>query len=417
LSLCLRIKDDCYNPDADCGGRNSEKRVMKVAKLKVKQAEKEFKTGGVVALSTGHSTHDTYTGFLPALLPLFIENISLTRAEAGLLSVFTQAPSLIQPLIGHMADKRNLYKIVFFAPAITAGLMSITGLMGNFGWLALVLIMVGFSSAAMHAVGPVITGKLSGSNLGRGMSFWMVGGELGRTLGPVIVVTAIHIAGFRNIYWLMLGGIGMSLFLYLRFNNLTLEHVKNPDSLPWKDALVVMRRIMIPLSVFIFIRSFMMSSITTYLPTYLIDRGGSLFFAGASLSLLEAAGMAGALSGGSLSDRFGRRSVLIVSTLSASILMFLFTISKGFILFPLLILLGFSAFSITPVIMALVQESFPANRALANGVYMASSFVLRSIVVVIVGALGDKFSLHTAYLISSAAMLAGLGVIFLLPKK
>ncbi|MCD6118150.1 MFS transporter [bacterium] len=376
-----------------------------------------FKTSGVAAFSAGHATHDTFTGFLPALLPLFIENLSLTRAEAGLLSVFTQAPSLIQPVIGHLADKKNLYKIVFFAPAITAALMSITGLMGNFGWLALVLILVGFNSAAMHAIGPVITGKLSGSNLGKGMSFWMVGGELGRALGPVIVVTAVHAAGFGNIYWLMIGGIGMSLFLYLKFNKLTLEHTQSSDRLPWKDAIAVMRRVMIPLSVFIFIRSFMMSSITTYLPTYLIDRGGGLFFAGASLSLLEAAGMVGALSGGSLSDRFSRRSVLIVSTLSASVLMFLFTISKGFILFPLLILLGFSAFSITPVIMALVQESFPSNRALANGVYMASSFVLKSIVVVIVGILGDKYSLHTAYLVSSAAMLLGLGVIFFIPQK
>ncbi|RKY75832.1 MFS transporter [candidate division KSB1 bacterium] len=380
-------------------------------------SENTFKTSGVAALSAGHATHDTYTGFLPALLPLFIKYLFLTKTEAGLLSVFTQAPSLVQPVIGHMADKKNLYKIVFFTPAIAAVLMSLTSMASNFWILALILVLVGFNSSAIHAVGPVITGKLSGNNLGKGMSFWMVGGELGRTLGPVIVVSAVHIAGFKNIYWLMFAGIAMSVFLYARFKKLTIEHVKHPDSLPLKKALLQMRRIMIPLSVFLFIRSFMMVSITTFLPIYLTERGEGLFFAGAALSILEAAGMAGALSGGSLSDKLGRRVVLFSSAVSASLLMLIFTLSKGIFMLPVLLLLGFAAFSITPVIMALVQESFPANRALANGVYMAASFVLRSVVVVVVGVLGDRLGLQTAYFVSSAAMAAGIIVIFFLPKK
>jgi len=376
-----------------------------------------FKTGGVTALAAGHATHDTYSGFLPALLPLFIKYMAFSKSEAGLLSVFVQAPSLIQPVIGHAADRKNLYKLVFFTPAITAVLMSCLSIMPGFWWLALVLILVGFSSSALHAVGPVITGKISGANLGKGMSFWMVGGELGRTLGPIIVVSAVRLAGFRNIYWLMAAGIGMSVFLYMRFKRLTIAHVDHPDRLPWKQALVQMRGVMIPLAVFLFIRSFMMVSITTFLPIFLTEKGEGLFFAGAALSILEGAGMAGALSGGSLSDRFGRRKVLLVSISGSSMLMLLFTFSSGPALFPVLILLGFTAFSITPVIMALVQESFPANRALANGIYMATSFVLRSVVVVIIGAIGDSMGLQTGYVISVCAMAGAFATVFFLPNK
>jgi FSR family fosmidomycin resistance protein-like MFS transporter len=64
-----------------------------------------------------------------------------------------------------------------------------------------------------------------------------------------------------------------------------------------------------------------------------------------------------------------------------------------------------------------VQESLPENRALANGVYMALSFVLRSGVVVVIGAIGDLLSLRTAFTVSAVAPLLGLPLILFLPQR
>jgi FSR family fosmidomycin resistance protein-like MFS transporter len=80
-------------------------------------------------------------------------------------------------------------------------------------------------------------------------------------------------------------------------------------------------------------------------------------------------------------------------------------------------MMGFTALSVTPVVMALVQESFPENRALANGVYMALSFVLGSVVVVVLGAMGDLFGLRLAFTASAVITLLGLPLILLLPRK
>ena len=71
--------------------------------------------------------------------------------------------------------------------------------------IALLLVLAGFSSAALHAVGPVMVGNTSGLRLGRGMSFWMVGGELGRTLGPILIVSAIGLITIKETRWLMIG--------------------------------------------------------------------------------------------------------------------------------------------------------------------------------------------------------------------
>jgi len=384
---------------------------------KAEEENDRFQTGRVVTMAAGHGIHDTYTAFLPPLLPRFISALTLTKAEAGLLNAFIQAPSLLQPAIGHLADRFNLRFAVILAPAITATAMSLMGITPGFGLLALLLVVAGCASAGLHAVGPVMTGRLSGKNLGRGMSLWMVGGELGRTLGPVVVVTAIVHLTARGMPWLMIGGWVASLVLFFRVREVSGHHREVARSLPWRPALRRMRSVLLPLGAVIFLRAFMQASLTYYLPTYLTEQGASLWTAGAFLTVLQAAGVAGALLGGSMSDRLGRRTVLLISMAAAPVFMFAFLATQGWTQLSVVICLGLLVISTTPVMMALVQESFPENRALANGTYMSMSFLIRSAVVIILGALSDRFGLRQMFAASAVIMLVGIPLLFLLPNR
>ena len=376
-----------------------------------------FQTGHVLTISAGHAVHDTYSAFLPSLLPVFIENLALSNAQAGLLTVFMQGPSLLQPFIGHLADRINLRTLFILAPAVTAVMMSLLGTASTYGFLALFLVVVGLSSASLHAVGPVIAGNRSGKNLGRGMGFWMVGGELGRTLGPIVIVSAIQLLTLKGTPWLMLVGLLTSAILYARLRDGPTRPPNAGQGLPWQQALRAMRPLLIPLTGILVARAFMMSALTTYLPTFLSEEGAALWLAGAALSVLEGAGVAGALLGGSISDRLGRRVVLFTSMLVTPLLMFAFLAINGWLQFPLLLMMGFTALSVTPVIMAMVQESFPKNRALANGVYMALGFTIRSGMIVAWGALGDWLGLRLAFAASAVIPLLGLPLVLLLPGK
>jgi FSR family fosmidomycin resistance protein-like MFS transporter len=161
----------------------------------------------------------------------------------------------------------------------------------------------------------------------------------------------------------------------------------------------------------------MMVSLTTFLPTFLTNEGSSLWIAGASLSILEAAGVIGAFLSGTLSDRIGRRKILAISFIATPVFMLIFLQLSGTIRIPVLILLGFFAISVTPVIMAIVQENFPDNRSFANGVYMAINFVLQSIAVVIVGGISDMTSLRITFYLSAFLVIFGLPFIRILPKS
>lgn len=397
-------------------GQSRDTSELASSELIGEEHQTSFETRQVITISAGHALHDTYTAFLPPLLPLLIERFVLSNAQAGLLSAFLQIPSLAQPVIGHLADRLSLRYLVILAPGVSATLMSLLGIAPGFLWAGLLLLLAGLSSASMHAIGPVMAGRVSGNRLGRGMSFWMVGGELGRTIGPILIVSAIGWFSLRGTPWLMLGGWAASLMLFVQLRRVSGRPYEDQEALPWREAMLKMRPFLLALAGFQAVRFFSSVALTTYLPLFLQEQGHSLFWAGASLSILEAAGVIGALMGGSYSDRIGRRRVLAFSMVVTSILIAVFIILSGWWQRAILPLLGFASLSMTPVLMAIAQEGYPENRALANGAYMALSFVIRSIVLVIFGAVSDRIGLQSSYILSAALLLSGLLFLPLFPK-
>jgi FSR family fosmidomycin resistance protein-like MFS transporter len=215
----------------------------------------------------------------------------------------------------------------------------------------------------------------------------------------------------------MLGGLLGSIILYIRLTDVPRSPAVAGVQPAWGQALRTMGPLLLPLAGITVVRAFMVMALSTYLPVFLSEEGASLWFVGASLTVLQSAGVVGAMLAGPLSDRISRRTLLAASLLAAPLLMLAFLQARGWVQIPLLLVLGFAAISVNPVFMALVQESFPQNRALANGIYMALNFVLSSTVVVILGTLGDRFGLRPTFTVSAFISLIGLPLVFLLPVR
>lgn len=379
-------------------------------------AEKEFNAGQIFTIAGGHFVHDTYSAFVAPLLPLLQERLATNYTLTGSLAIFTQLPSLLNPLIGYLADRVSLRYFIILAPAFTATLLSSLGIVNNYFIVALLLLAGGISIAAFHAPAPAMVGRLAGRRVGTGMSIFMASGELGRTLGPIVAVAGVGWFGLEGMWRLMFVGWAVTAVLYYRLHDVSARTDAKPAGLA--DAWPQIRRVFPILGWIMLARTGMVVSLTTYLPLYMQDEVEvSLWLAAAALSILEGAGVAGALFSGTASDRFGRRRVLGLLMFVSPLLALLFVYGPGWLAIPLLLALGLTAISPTPVLLAVVQDSFPEHRALANGIFIGLNFLVRGLGIWAIGALADSYSLTAAFVVGAMVAFLTLPGIWLLPKR
>lgn len=382
--------------------------------------KKRFQTGNVVSVSAAHWLHDVYSSFLAPLRPLLIEKFQMSLLLSSLLDVFQRAPNLLNPFIGLIADRGPARYFIIVTPAITAITMSLLGVAPSYAMLAILLLVMGVSGALFHVPSPVMIKKTSGNRTGKGMSFYMMGGELARTTGPLVITGAVSLWGLEGTWRLIPFGLIASLVLYYRIRKIRIsqEFTKKQTDGGVKKALKQNQSFLWILLGIIFFRAIVKSSLTGFLPTYFFtEKAQTLWFSNISLSVLQIAGAAGTLLSGTISDKIGRKTTLMIATLAIPLSMWLFIWSEGFFTMPFLVLLGFFVFAPGPVILALVQDMKTQRPAFFNGIYMTLNFVSSSLAIVLAGWLGDMLTLQTMYLITGSVALISLPFILMLPSK
>ena len=258
--------------------------------------------------------------------------------------------------------------------------------------------------------------QVAGSNLGRGMSFWMTGGEMARTLGPILGVWAVSYWGFENCYPVMLLGLLSSFLLHLQLKGTDFRMASKSNS-DLAGTLHSLRRVMLPLTGILIADSLMVSSLSAFLPTFMVSSGKSLWVAGFAMAVMQGFGALGTLVGGTLSDRLGRRRVLAVAIPFSSLLTLGFLYAPDWLTIPFLVLLGLTLFTIAPIELAIVQDHSADHRGMANGLYMGISFLVLAGVTVSVGWLADHIGMQSALAVSAILGLAGTPFILLLPAR
>ena len=381
-----------------------------------RQNNKAFQRGSVLLLSLCHFIHDIYSSFLAPLLPFIIEKFSLSLTQAGLLSTVMQVPALLNPLIGKLADRVSVRYFIILAPAMTAIPMSLLALAPNYVVLLVLLFVAGISVSLFHVPAPVMVYRVSGGKTGRGMSFYMTGGEFARTLGPLAIIGAVSVLGFDGYYPVMAVGILASLVMYYKFKDIPITS-SSPEKPSIRRTMRELKSLLIPLAAIVIVSGFMHASLSAFLPLYIMQETADVWLSGISLSLFEASGVAGILAMGSLSDRFGRKNILLFSTAISPVTLLAFILSPEWLQFPALIVTGFTLLSTTPVMLAMIQETSAGGSSSANGLFMMISFLARSAVVALVGFTADHIGLERTYILSAVLGLLGIPFIFMLPRK
>jgi FSR family fosmidomycin resistance protein-like MFS transporter len=372
---------------------------------------KPFRTGNVISIAAAHLLHDVFTSFFAPLLPLLIEKLGFNYAVAGMLSVVQRVPMLLNPLIGLAADRRIIRSAIVAAPVLTLVSMSLLGVAPSVAMLAVLFFVSGISAAIFHVTAPVLMRQVSGDQIGRGMSAFMFGGELARTLGPLLVTAAVSWWGFEGIWKLIPFGLAASLLLFLNLRKIDKRHIERhhiPDKAPLRKTLRQITPFFASITPVMLFRAFSKTALSTFLPAYMVTTGSSIKTAAIALALMELMGAAGALLAGTWSDQIGRKAILIAVAVLSPILMGLFTIATPLWQWVLIALMGLVLFANTPVFMAMIHDLDTDRPSFVNGIYMTVNFLTVSAVALLVGASADRFGFVTTYQLCAAI---GIGAI------
>lgn len=360
----------------------------------MKKQGEGFQKGKVATISAGHFIHDCYTAFLAPALPLIIEKLGISYGMTGLLAVIQRIPSLFNPLIGIMAERPVMRYMVIFSPASTAVFMSLIGVAPGYIFLAILLFFSGISSTLWHIPTPVMVKQLSGKRTGKGMSYYMVGGELARTAGPLIILGVISLWGLEGTWKMMPLGFIASLILYLNFRSAKFSPATSPlhhqEGSYWKIFLRFSAAFFLTGGYTLF-QAGMKASLTYYLPTFLVDQGNTLQFSDLALTVIQLSGAVGALFAGTISDKLGRNRTLFIVSIATPLLTLLFLRLEGIWIFPVLLPLGFFLFAPTSVMLATVQDLDTDKKAFVNSIYMTLNFFVSVMVYPVVGTIIDHF--------------------------
>ena len=129
-----------------------------------------------------------------------------------------------------------------------------------------------------------------------------------------------------------------------------------------------------------------------------------------------AAGAAGTLLGGPITDRFGRRSVMLFSIVGTAPFALLIPYASLPLLILLVILAALIISSAFSAILVCALEAAPGRTGVVSGVFFGLSFGLGGIAAAFFGWLADIAGIKEVFTLASYLPLLGLTALFL-PKK
>src|SRR5262245_872166 len=196
---------------------------------------------------------------------------------------------------------------------------------------------------------------------------------------------------------------------------------KDADRLKGSDTFAAMRavlknRTVMMLSLGAACRTLTQTALLTFLPVFLAnDLGYSPYWVGGCLFVLQTAGFIAAPIAGHLSDKMGRRRIIMSSMAMTGVILFFMAFagrSPAFVLF--IAFLGFFLFAIRSVLQAWVLDATPKNMAGTSiGIMFCAQAIGAAIGPIVAGVIADHYGIMAAfYFLAASIVVANLFVFF-----
>ncbi|HEY1977189.1 MAG TPA: MFS transporter [Candidatus Baltobacteraceae bacterium] len=376
---------------------------------------------GITLLSVAHVFNDANQSALPAIIPWLIAHrgLSLTAA-ATLVLAMNLSSSVVQPLFGHLSDRRSL------APVIPASLFLATlgtamiGFAPSMTMMLVGALISGIGVAGFHPEASRFANYFAGSQRATGMSWFTTGGYLGFAIGPIVITPLLLVFGLHGTAFLLVPGTILAILVTRdlpRFAQARARvhhaHRQRAGTDDWRGFSIM--------SVVVALRSTVFFAAVTFTPIFAItvthvDKA----VAAIALAAMLLAGALGTLYGGRLADRVDRRRVVFISliftTLFGAAIVALGRFFPEFaLLVPLAMAFGFAIGLSAGVIVVMGQEYLPQRIGIAAGMTLGLSVTIGGLAAPLFGAIGDRFGLVPVFGAATLFAVAALAMSTFMP--
>ncbi len=324
--------------------------------------------GRLAVMAWSHFLNDGGAFFLPGILPAVMKSLHQPLVMVGPIIMAVYIGQILQPLAGILADHWGGKAFVILGLMTCIGMASLVGFSPNVWVLIMLVLLSGLGSTAFHPQALAAARSVSGRRNALGMAVFLVGGELGRGFWPLLASVIVANYGLHKL-WLM----AIPTLLTLPWLGRLVPSLPSRPISGGKISIRAHRRPFFILIGFSACRSFAVFGSIAFIPIMWHLRGGSLVTGASILSTLLITGIIGQLAGGGAADRWGRRHVLVASSIAMLCLMPLIPMATGIWLYLVAGLLGIATFSTFSTTLVIGQDLFPENRALGSGIALGFS--------------------------------------------
>jgi FSR family fosmidomycin resistance protein-like MFS transporter len=377
--------------------------------------EKSGDTVPIVWLSGAHVITDLYLPVVTAIIPLLISTYGFSYFLAGMLvTIYNVTSSMMQPVFGWLSDQYGIVIHISLCLLVSSVFISAMGLSGDIYLLLLFASLAALGHAAFHPNAFSIVNRLcTPENRGKITSFFVVGGNIGYAVGPLLAAAIIFYFGLSGLPLLVIPALLMAVVLWKSFPVNTRMTGKTRRSSADRVPLATYRPI-IPLFSASALRACAIFCALAFFPSFLINRGLDLISADILISMMLLAGVAGQLAGGHLSDIFGRKEYVIAGSILAIPSFYGFVFTTGLLSVISLLVFGFALWSGFAVTVAIAHEMIPGKVAFTSGLMLGLSLGIGGLGVAFFGLLADQYSLAAALqLLPLLIIIAGVLIYFL----
>lgn len=372
-------------------------------------------------IAFAHLVNDLLQIVIPSVYPMLKDSYALSFTQIGMITfVYQLTASMLQPVVGQYTDRNLKPYSLMFGMCFTLIGLTLLAFASSYAIILLSVGLVGIGSSIFHPEASRVAYLASGGKRGMAQSLFQVGGNSGTAIGPLLVLAIVIPLGQKHILWfLLLAFVGITVLykiggwyhrqLELRKEN-KIKLVDYPPRLRKKQVLGAIGVLL----VLIFSKYVYMTSISSYLTFYLIDKFGvsiqeSQFY----LFLFFGSVALGTFLGGPIGDRYGRKYVIWFSILGSAP----FTLLLPYVGLAwtgvLVVIIGFVLSSAFSAILVFAQELLPGKIGMISGMFFGFAFGIAGLGSAVLGVLADKTSIDFVYHVCSYLPLIGIVAYFL----